>query len=461
MNLIVDWYNLLTNSLKAYPALSTAFLTVMSGGVMAAVGFALVRFPRGLATFVRNQFLTTLVFNTASSGWSEYNQMQYVAFIKWFSKNRWFGWSRTITFDSDGRKDGDGVGPGLGRHFFFYGFRLFVFHITEMDSQGTNSQKYKITLSVIGRSKKPLYRVMDEFMVKNDGQDKMSVYRNSGDGWRWVTYANKRALNTVIMSEDLETELIPQIQEFLASKQWYYDRGLNYKMTILLFGPPGTGKSSLMRAIASYINRDLYIYDLSDAGDMLTMLQNAKGGMVAIEDIDGFSAARSRKKKNQPGELRPMSKSDNPMEFGANGEPLEEVPGKDLEDILSEWGGMNTSGLLNALDGVVGLDDLIICMTTNHPEKLDAALIRDGRVDLCVLVGNLGHADICRYIELFFPGTVVPEEYDFGEIPGASVQKLFMLNRRSVDDFMLALVEKGKELKGDSNVIPVKTENAA
>lgn len=46
--------------------------------------------------------------------------------------------------------------------------------------------------------------------------------------------------------------------------------------------------------------------------------------------------------------------------------------------------GVALSGLLNVLDGVASQEDGVLVMTTNHPEKLDQALIRPGRVDLKV-----------------------------------------------------------------------------
>ena len=42
---------------------------------------------------------------------------------------------------------------------------------------------------------------------------------------------------------------------------------------------------------------------------------------------------------------------------------------------------LDLAGLLNVLDGVVDCPNRILIMTTNHPEKLDAALIRPGRID--------------------------------------------------------------------------------
>ena len=43
--------------------------------------------------------------------------------------------------------------------------------------------------------------------------------------------------------------------------------------------------------------------------------------------------------------------------------------------------GISLSGLLNAIDGVASHEGRVLIMTTNHPEKLDAALVRPGRVD--------------------------------------------------------------------------------
>lgn len=49
---------------------------------------------------------------------------------------------------------------------------------------------------------------------------------------------------------------------------------------------------------------------------------------------------------------------------------------------------MTFSGFLNALDGVASGEERVIFMTTNHPERLDPALIRPGRVDLSALIDD-------------------------------------------------------------------------
>jgi len=63
---------------------------------------------------------------------------------------------------------------------------------------------------------------------------------------------------------------------------------------------------------------------------------------------------------------------------------------------------LNLSGLLNVLDGVVDTPGRILIMTTNHPEKLDAALIRPGRIDKKLILGYMGSDDVIRMLEHYF-----------------------------------------------------------
>jgi chaperone BCS1 len=63
---------------------------------------------------------------------------------------------------------------------------------------------------------------------------------------------------------------------------------------------------------------------------------------------------------------------------------------------------LNLSGLLNVLDGVVDTPERILIMTTNHPEQLDPALIRPGRIDKKILLGYMSPTNIMMMIEHYF-----------------------------------------------------------
>ncbi len=60
------------------------------------------------------------------------------------------------------------------------------------------------------------------------------------------------------------------------------------------------------------------------------------------------------------------------------------------------------SGLLNALDGVASAEERIIFLTTNHVERLDEALIRPGRVDMSVRLGEATEYQIEQLWDRFY-----------------------------------------------------------
>lgn len=63
---------------------------------------------------------------------------------------------------------------------------------------------------------------------------------------------------------------------------------------------------------------------------------------------------------------------------------------------------LSLSGLLNVLDGVVDSPGRIVIMTTNHPELLDPALIRPGRIDKKLLLGTMAAADVISMLQHYF-----------------------------------------------------------
>ena len=70
--------------------------------------------------------------------------------------------------------------------------------------------------------------------------------------------------------------------------------------------------------------------------------------------------------------------------------------------MMSKSDKLDLSGLLNVLDGVVDTPDRIVIMTTNHPEKLDPALIRPGRIDKKIYLGYLSSDAACFMATHYF-----------------------------------------------------------
>jgi chaperone BCS1 len=166
--------------------------------------------------------------------------------------------------------------------------------------------------------------------------------------------------------------ILDDAERFMKKEQWYVERGIPYRRGYLLHGPPGNGKSSAVMALASKLKLDICVLSLSGGGmgdDELRRLLSdlpSDSAIVLIEDVDCVFQQR------------------------------ESSDDKDSK--------ITFSGLLNAIDGVVAAEGRILVMTTNFPDKLDAALIRPGRCDVQVLVKNADEDQARRLFLRFFGG---------------------------------------------------------
>lgn len=173
----------------------------------------------------------------------------------------------------------------------------------------------------------------------------------------------------------------------------------------MFHGPPGTGKTSLSFALAGIFGLDIYCISLmevglteSDLNKLFTSLP--RRCIVLLEDIDSAGLTGARRSNDASAAMDLDTSSD-----GTSSEDGVKV--SSIEAITKPPGGMppalksliSLSGLLNVIDGAASHEGRVLIMTTNHPESLDPALIRPGRVDLQVqftLATRLQTRDIFR-----------------------------------------------------------------
>ena len=125
---------------------------------------------------------------------------------------------------------------------------------------------------------------------------------------------------------------------------------------------------------------------------------------------------------------------------------------------------LNLSGLLNVLDGVVDTPGRMLVMTSNHPEMLDPALIRPGRIDKQLLLSYLGYQDLVKMLEHYFEIELnakqvermrdAVEDSPALKLTPAQVEQL-ACEHENIEDMMMA-IEKKKSVEGkDSNLATV------
>ena len=118
------------------------------------------------------------------------------------------------------------------------------------------------------------------------------------------------------------------------------------------------------------------------------MLSLPRRSMVLMEDIDAVIPERRYK---------PKSAAQMDDQVAANGSGQE---------------GITLSGLLNCMDGITAPDGAVIVMTTNHPELIDPALLRPGRVDMRVEFGPANRDQIERMCRRLLPHKKLNGEID-------------------------------------------------
>lgn len=76
---------------------------------------------------------------------------------------------------------------------------------------------------------------------------------NLVNDWRLFGHPRrKRPLNSVILDRGIMENIIKDVDHFLSRPNWYIDRGIPYRRGYLLYGPPGSGKTSAIMAIAGH-----------------------------------------------------------------------------------------------------------------------------------------------------------------------------------------------------------------
>jgi chaperone BCS1 len=166
---------------------------------------------------------------------------------------------------------------------------------------------------------------------------------DQNSNWRYVASRAKRPLRSIILDPGIKDLLLEDARDFLASKQWYFDRGIPHRRGYLLYGKPGSGKTSLIQAIAGELGLNVYIISLSRAGMDDTTLSSAiadlPGRCIALmEDIDAaFHSGITRGQEVEPSSDDGDASGTANAPSGPQGSPVSRV---------------TLSGLLNALDGV-------------------------------------------------------------------------------------------------------------
>lgn len=306
--------------------------------------------------------------------------------------------------------------PGPGNHWIRYKGAFILIkreRSAKMIDIANGSPFETVTLTTLYRDKHLFDDILNEAkdIALKTTEGKTVIYTSFGPEWRKFGQPKaKRMLPSVILDSGIKEGILDDVYDFMKNGKWYSDRGIPYRRGYLLYGPPGSGKTSFIQALAGELDYNICILNLSEnnlTDDRLNHLMNnmPERSILLLEDIDA-----AFNKRSQTGE----------QGFHSS---------------------VTFSGLLNALDGVTSSEETITFMTTNHPEKLDAAIMRPGRIDYKVFVGNATPYQVEKMFMKFYPGETdickkfvnSVKELDI-TVSTAQLQGLFVMNKDEPHD---------------------------
>ena len=363
------------------------FLLMVSGAAMAL----LKEIPARTVQWIKSQFSVSLVVLDSDP--------LFESMLAWLDAQPYSKRTRRLavstSFDDDDKDEKRVLfSPAPGDHLLRYRGKFIWINRERSKPEGPGAQTRRpiesITLTVIGRSQVPLRTILEDASatVIERQRERVAVYVGDYGWWRKLKGTRKRPYESVFLPPGDAEALIGDARWFLGNRSSYYSACVPYRRGYLLHGKPGTGKTSIVAALASELNLSLYVLPLSSPGmsdQQLSSLLLAvrPGSIVLLEDVDAVGLRR--KAAQASGGTEPSA-----------------TPAEADDDSAS---GVTLSGLLNCLDGIVSQEGCLTFLTTNNVEALDDALIRPGRVDMRIEFKQASEHQIVSAYQRFFPNS--------------------------------------------------------
>lgn len=202
--------------------------------------------------------------------------------------------------------------------------------------------------------------------------------------FQWSGNCNRlpRHINTIYIDTKIKNTLTTQLTNFYASKEIYDNFEVLWKRIHLFHGPPGSGKTSTVIALASMFGKNIAKLTITpdlDSQSLETLFRTLPHNTILLmEDVDALFVER---------------KSITSVDF---------------------------STLLNCMDGVTTQTGIVIFMTTNHKIKLDDAFVRPGRVDVTLEFHLPGKEELRQALKTLAPNFASEHEKYLQTLPNTT-----------------------------------------
>ncbi|KAI9882530.1 MAG: hypothetical protein M1823_005726 [Watsoniomyces obsoletus] len=250
-----------------------------------------------------------------------------------------------------------------------------------VDEEGHSSMADKLVLAAA----KWGHDLHDQIWVFDDG-----CWEKSDELWKSV---QNSSWDDVILDPTMKESLKSDIEGFFDRQHLYADFGVPWKRGVIFHGEPGNGKTVSLKAVVNGLSKRhpdpiaaLYVKSLKETP--------CEGPEVAVKTIFKFA----------------LSQSPCLLIF------------EDIDSLITD---QVRSYFLNEVDGIAGLDGVMIVGSTNHLEKLDPAISkRPSRFDRKYFFSLPGETERRMYCEYWRKKLANKPSIEFAEDLSGAIAKV-------------------------------------
>jgi transitional endoplasmic reticulum ATPase len=254
---------------------------------------------------------------------------------------------------------------------------------------------------------KALRRYLPEINVEEDRVppsvlEKMEVtMQDFVDAYREITPTAMREVYVEVPTvhwdeigglEEVKSQLVEAVEWPIKRPEVFKKMGIAPPKGVLLYGPPGCGKTLLARAVAT----------------------ESEANFISIKGPEVFSKWVGESEKAIREVFRKARTAAPAVVFFDEFDAL--VPRRGMGHADSGVSERVISQLLTEMDGLVTLEDVLVIAATNRPDILDPAVLRPGRFDRLIFVPSPDEKTRLRILEIYTKGMPLAKDVDLSRM---------------------------------------------